>query len=94
MNIIEKIENGVYDLNDFSEQQISFIKALVKIAYNECYSKNIFNMKKKKKTKIKFNPVAKARATGEHGAMRSIIVHKDKSKYSRKLKHKKYENNL
>jgi hypothetical protein len=45
-------------------------------------------MKKRKKTK-KINPVAKAMATGEHGAVRRQQVHKSKKKYSRKDKHKK-----
>ncbi len=50
-----------------------------------------------KKNSIKIikasNPVAKARATGEHSAMRSINVHKNKKKYTRKVKHKRYEKN-
>lgn len=46
-------------------------------------------MKKKKLRRV--NPVAKAMATGEHGARRSSSVHKSKKKYSRKRKHKKHE---
>lgn len=42
----------------------------------------------KKKKAPKSNPIAKAKATGEHGPKQSVIVHKDKKKYSRKKKHK------
>ena len=42
---------------------------------------------KKKKIPKSSNPVAKARATGEHGAFRSIVVHTCK-KY-KEIKHKK-----
>lgn len=42
---------------------------------------------KKKKIPKRSNPVAKARATGEHGAFRAIVVHTPK-KY-KKEKHKK-----
>lgn len=47
---------------------------------------------KKKLKRVKFNPVAKARATGEHGAMRSIMIHREKTKYTRKHKHKNNQN--
>lgn len=43
--------------------------------------------KKKKKIPKGSNPVAKARATGEHGAFRSIVVHTPKK--HKKEKHKK-----
>ena len=44
-------------------------------------------MKKKVKIPKGVNPVAKARATGEHGAMRAVIVHTPKK--HKKIKHKK-----
>lgn len=42
---------------------------------------------KKKKIAKGSNPVAKARATGEHGAFRAIVVHTPKK--HKKEKHKK-----
>ncbi|MDD4225965.1 MAG: hypothetical protein PHU98_06215 [Mariniphaga sp.] len=37
MNTIEKIENGHFNLSEFNEEQINFIKGLVKFAYNDGY---------------------------------------------------------
>lgn len=35
MNTIEKIEKGHFNFSEFSEEQINFIKGLVKFAYND-----------------------------------------------------------
>ena len=35
MTTIEKIEQEYYDFSEFSEDQINFIKALVKLSFNE-----------------------------------------------------------
>ena len=43
-------------------------------------------MKNKKRKKYHINPVAKAMATGEHGARRITMLHKNKKKYTRKNK--------
>ena len=37
MNTIEKIENGHFNFSEFNEEQINFIKGLVKFAYNDGY---------------------------------------------------------
>ena len=35
MNTIDKIEEGHFNLSEFSEEQINFIKGLVKFSYND-----------------------------------------------------------
>ncbi|MFA5585565.1 MAG: hypothetical protein WDA02_03350 [Saccharofermentanales bacterium] len=35
MNTIEKIEKGHFNFSEFSEEQVNFIKGLVKFAYND-----------------------------------------------------------
>ncbi len=35
MNTIEKIEKGHFNFREFSEEQVNFIKGLVKFAYND-----------------------------------------------------------
>lgn len=35
MNALQKLENGQFNLVGFSEEQIIFIKSLVKLAYND-----------------------------------------------------------
>lgn len=35
MNTIEKIERGHFNFREFSEEQVNFIKGLVKFAYND-----------------------------------------------------------
>lgn len=35
MNTIEKIENGKFNFSEFTEEQVNFIKGLVKFAYND-----------------------------------------------------------
>lgn len=41
--------------------------------------------------KIKYNLVAKALYTGEHGFRKQSIKHRSKKKYYRKIKHKQSE---
>jgi hypothetical protein len=68
-----------------------FTKLQKPVNGNFCSIKTI-SMKKKIKIPKGVNPVAKARATGEHGAMRSIVLHTSK-KY-KKIKHKKSPRDL
>lgn len=35
MNTIEKLYNGGYDLSQYTQQQIDFIRGIAKMAYNE-----------------------------------------------------------
>ena len=47
MNTIEKIEKGHFNFSEFSEEQINFIKGLVKFAYNDGLEDGIAEIKDK-----------------------------------------------
>lgn len=47
MNTIEKIENGYFNLSEFNEGQINFIKVLVKLAQNDGYEEGKAEIKNK-----------------------------------------------
>lgn len=42
-----------------------------------------------KTIKLKYNPIAKALYSDEHGFRKQTIMHRSKKKYYRKVKHKK-----
>jgi hypothetical protein len=45
MNILDQIKIGIIDLSEFNEDQIIFINALVKRAYNEGYTEGKLEIK-------------------------------------------------
>lgn len=47
MNTIEKIEKGFFNLHEFSEEQINFIKGLVIFSYNEGFEEGKSEIKDK-----------------------------------------------
>jgi hypothetical protein len=47
MNTIEKIENGHFNFSEFTEEQVNFIKGLVKFSYNDGYEEGKTEIKNK-----------------------------------------------
>jgi len=58
MTIIEKIENGKFDLSEFTESQVNFIKSLVKSSYMDGCEDGISDIKDRLLNSIKNKPLS------------------------------------